>query len=56
MKNIEKLRIGFGLVIIVIIIYDNYINESENLIHPIGLIIIAFLYAIIYYFAKVKND
>ena len=56
MKNIEKLRIGFGLVIIVSIIYDNYINESDNLIPPIGLIIIAFLYAIIYYFAKVKND
>ena len=56
MKNIEKLRIGFGLVIIVSIIYDNYINESENLIPPIALIIIVVLYAIIYYFAKVKND
>jgi len=56
MKNIEKFRIGFGLLIIIIIVYDNYINKSDSLLSPYGLIIIAGLYAIIYYFSKLKND
>tara|TARA_Y100000816_G_C25902423_1_gene470740 strand:- start:529 stop:699 length:171 start_codon:yes stop_codon:yes gene_type:complete len=56
MKNIEKFRIGFGLLIIVCIIYDNYLNQSQKLIPGSGLIVIAFLYALIYYFAKMKNE
>jgi len=55
MKNIEKFRIGFGLLIIAFIIYDNYINKSDSLLPQYGLIIIAGLYAIIYYFAKFKK-
>ena len=55
MKNIEKFRIGFGLLIILFIIYDNYINKSDSLLPPYGLIIIAGLYVIIYYFAKLKK-
>ena len=56
MKNIEKIRIIFGLLIIACIIYDNYINQSEKLIPASGLIVIAILYALIYYFAKMKNE
>ena len=55
MKNIEKFRIGFGLLIIVFIFYDNYINKSDSLLPQYGLIIIAGLYAIIYYFTKLKK-
>ena len=56
MKNIEKIRIIFGLLIIACIIYDNYINQSEKLIPASGLIVIAILYALIYYFAKMTNE
>ena len=55
MKHIEKYRIGFGLLIIIFTVYDSYINKSERLIPSYGLVIIAGLYAIIYYFAKLKK-
>ena len=55
MKNIEKFRIVFGILFILFVIYDNYINKSDNLLPPYGLFIFFGLNVIIYYFAKLKK-
>ena len=55
MKHIEKFRIVFGLLIIIFTVYDSYINKSERLLPTYGLVVIAGLYAILYYFAKLKK-
>ena len=56
MSNIEKFRFIFGMSIIIFVIYDNYINKSESILPPNGLIVIAIAYALVYFLAKVKND
>ena len=56
MRNIEKFRFIFGISIIIFVVYDNYINKSESVLPPYGLIVIVGVYALVYYLAKLKND
>ena len=55
MSNIEKLRWIIGISIIIFVVYDNYINKSASVLPPYGLIVIAGVYAIIYYLSKLKK-
>jgi len=55
MSNIEKFRLVFGGLIIILIIYDNYINQSASIIPHYVLVFIAVLYALVFFFAKLKK-
>ena len=55
MSNIEKFRWIIGISIIVFVVYDNYINKSASVLPPYGLIVIAGVYALIYYLSKLKK-
>ena len=55
MRNIEKFRWIMGISIIIFIIYDNYIYKSASVLPPYGLIVIAGVYALIYYLSKLKK-
>ncbi len=55
MSNIEKFRWIMGISIIIFIIYDNYIYKSASVLPPYGLIVIAGVYAFIYYLSKLKK-
>ena len=49
MSNIEKFRWIIGISIIIFVVYDNYINKSASVLPRYGLIVIAGVYALIYY-------
>ena len=55
MSNIEKFRWIIGISIIIFVVYDNYINKSASVLPPYGLIVIAGVYALIYYLSKLKK-
>jgi len=44
-----------GISIIIFVVYDNYIYKSASVLPPYGLIVIASVYAFIYYLSKIKK-
>ena len=55
MSNIEKFRWIIGISIIIFVVYYNYINKSGSVLPTYGLIVIASVYALIYYLSKLKK-
>ena len=55
MSNIEKFRWILGISIIILVVYDNYINKSASVLPPYGLIVIGGVDTFIYYLSKLKK-